>query len=47
MPAKLAALKDREEDAPHPFVVGGDGYQDFLNVISECTLLEIARRSDG
>jgi metallo-beta-lactamase class B len=43
-PAKLTALKERRPAAHHPFVVGKDAYQDFLGVISDCTLAEIARR---
>jgi len=41
---KLGELKIREAGAPHPFVVGEAAYQDFLNVISECTQVELARR---
>ena len=41
---KLAALKTRGSGAPHPFVVGEAAYQGFLNVISECTQVELARR---
>ena len=41
---KLAKLKARDAGAPHPFVVGEAVYQGFLNVISECTQVELARR---
>lgn len=44
---KLAELERRETGAPHPFVVGEAAYQDFLNVISECTQSELARRGAG
>ena len=44
---KLAELERRETGASHPFVVGEAAYQDFLNVISECTQSELARRGAG
>ena len=46
MPAKLAALKTRQDDSEHPFVVGEAAYQNYLGVISECTNVELARRGD-
>jgi metallo-beta-lactamase class B len=41
--AKLAARKPGE---PHPFVVGEEGYQRFLDVISECIKAQMARRQN-
>lgn len=43
--AKLARLKQRAPGQPHPFVVGPDGYQRFLAVMSGCTNVQIARRA--
>jgi metallo-beta-lactamase class B len=47
MTDKLTQLKSRSVGDAHPFVVGGDAYQDFLGVISECTQAEVARRAGG
>lgn len=41
---KLARLKQRQPGQPHPFVVGRDGYQRFLTVMSECTQVQLERR---
>jgi metallo-beta-lactamase class B len=41
---KLAKLKDRKKGAPNPFVVGQANYQRFLDVMSTCTEVNIARR---
>jgi metallo-beta-lactamase class B len=46
MPAKLSALKTRESDSAHPFVIGETAYQNYLGVIAECTKVELARRGD-
>jgi metallo-beta-lactamase class B len=43
-PAKLERLATRTAGEPHPFVVGTDGYQRFLSVMSECTNAQLARR---
>jgi len=43
--AKLAQLKTRGVNAPHPFVVGADAYAAFLNVMSECAQARLARRT--
>jgi metallo-beta-lactamase class B len=43
--AKLARLKQRAAGQPNPFVVGPDGYQRFLAVMSGCTNVQIARRA--
>jgi metallo-beta-lactamase class B len=43
--AKLAQLKQRAAGQPNPFVVGRDGYQRFLAVMSGCTNVQIARRA--
>jgi metallo-beta-lactamase class B len=42
--AKLAQLAARKPGAAHPFVVGTDGYQRFLAVVSDCAQAEIERR---
>src|SRR4029079_6306264 len=44
MDSKLAALKTRRSGQPHPFVVGTDGYQQFLSTITGCMQEEIKRR---
>ncbi len=44
MDVKLAALKTRRSGQPHPFVVGTDGYQQFLSTITACMQEEIKRR---
>lgn len=44
MDVKLAALKTRRPGQPHPFVVGKDGYQQFLATITGCMQEEIKRR---
>lgn len=41
---KLAKLRDRKPGAPNPFVVGQANYGKFLDVMSECTQAEVARR---
>ncbi len=41
---KLDRLKTRAKGQPHPFVVGRDGYQKFLDVMSLCTQANLARR---
>lgn len=46
MDDKLAALKARRPGQPHPFVVGADGYQQFLSTISGCMEEEIKRRGN-
>jgi metallo-beta-lactamase class B len=47
MAEKLQLIGSRDENEPHPFVVGQSEYQNFLGVISECTQAELARRTDG
>lgn len=42
---KLEQLKTRQPGAPNPFVVGRDGYQRFLDVMSGCTEVQLARRT--
>jgi len=44
MDSKLAALKTRRSGQPHPFVLGKDGYQQFLSTITGCMQEEIKRR---
>ena len=44
MDVKLAALKARRAGQPHPFVVGRDGYQQFLSTMIGCMQEEIKRR---
>jgi metallo-beta-lactamase class B len=45
--AKLAQLSARKPGAPHPFVVGTDGYQRFLAVMTDCAQAELERRKDA
>lgn len=42
--AKLARLKTRQPNQPHPFVVGQESYQRFLTVMTSCTRAQIERR---
>jgi metallo-beta-lactamase class B len=42
---KLAALKARKPGDPNPFVVGQENYTKFLDVLSECTKAQQARRA--
>lgn len=42
--AKLARLTARRPGETHPFVVGREGYQRFLTVMSACTSAQLARR---
>jgi metallo-beta-lactamase class B len=44
---KLAQLKARKPGAAHPFVVGADGYQNFLTVMGDCARVELERRKDA
>ena len=44
---KLAQLSARKPGAAHPFVVGMDGYQNFLTVMRDCARVEIERRKDA
>jgi metallo-beta-lactamase class B len=44
---KLARLATRKPGAPHPFVVGTDGYQNFLTVMGDCARVELERRKDA
>ena len=44
---KLARLAARKPGAAHPFVVGTDGYQGFLTVMSDCARVELERRKDA
>jgi len=41
---KLQRLAARRPGDAHPFVVGTEGYQRFLTVMSECTKAQLARR---
>jgi metallo-beta-lactamase class B len=41
---KLDRLKTRAKGQPHPFVVGRDNYQKFLDVMSLCMQAELTRR---
>lgn len=45
MAAKLAKLTTRAARAPNPFVVGKDGYQNFLRVMSGCAEVQLERRA--
>src|SRR6516162_5855473 len=42
--AKLERLKTRKKGEPNPFVIGQGNYQKFLDVMSACTAVNIARR---
>jgi len=42
--AKLDKLKTRKKGEPNPFVVAQANYQKFLDVMSACTEVNIARR---
>lgn len=44
-PGKLARLKQRSAGQPNPFVVGRDAYQRFLEVMSGCTSVQLARKA--
>jgi metallo-beta-lactamase class B len=44
---KLQQLKVRRQGEPNPFVVGRDGYQRFLDVMSGCTEVQLARRASA
>lgn len=43
---KLAKLKDRKKGEPNPFVVGQANYQRFLDVMADCTQVNIDRRKE-
>jgi len=45
--SKLERLKTRKPGQPHPFVVGQNGYQRFLTVMSECTKAQLERRKSS
>jgi metallo-beta-lactamase class B len=43
-PEKLAALKTRRPGQAHPFVLGRDGYQQWMSTMASCMGEEIKRR---
>jgi metallo-beta-lactamase class B len=43
--SKLQRLKERKPNQPNPFVVGREEYQRFLEVMSGCTDVQLARRT--
>jgi metallo-beta-lactamase class B len=43
---KLERLTARGTQAPHPFVVGAEGYAAFLGVMSQCAQAQLARRTN-
>lgn len=43
--AKLQRLRQRKPGEPNPFVVGREGYRRFLDVMSGCTDVQLARRT--
>jgi metallo-beta-lactamase class B len=45
--SKLSRLKARRNGQPHPFVVGRQGYQHFMTVMSECSQAEAERRKQS
>lgn len=46
-PGRLARLRARRRQDPHPFLMGADEYLNLWNLVSECIRAEIARRPDG
>lgn len=42
---KLRRLAQRQPNEPHPFVVGREGYQRFLQVMAGCMNVQLARRT--
>jgi metallo-beta-lactamase class B len=40
---RLAAFKSRKPGEPNPFIVGGENYSKFLDVMAECTEASLAR----
>ncbi len=42
---KLQRLAQRKPNQPNPFVVGREGYRRFLDVMSGCTEVQLARRT--
>jgi hypothetical protein len=42
--AKLDKLKERKKAEANPFVLGPANYQKFVDVMSACTEVNIARR---
>lgn len=44
---KVAGVRAGKKGREHPFVVGQDGYQNFITVMSECTQTQLARRAAG
>jgi metallo-beta-lactamase class B len=42
---KLARLQQRRPGQPHPFVVGAASYQQFVDVMSGCAQVQLARRA--
>ena len=45
-PEKLAKLNARKPGDPNPFVVGRANYGKFLDVMSQCTDVAVARRKE-
>ena len=45
--AKLQRLARRTPNEPNPFVIGREGYQRFLDVMSGCTEVQLARRTSA
>ena len=46
LPEKLAKIKARSKGEPNPFVVGQANYGKFLDVMSQCMEVQIARRKE-
>lgn len=42
---KLRRLARRKPGEPNPFVVGREGYRRFLDVMTGCTDVQLARRT--
>jgi metallo-beta-lactamase class B len=45
-PEKLEKLKARSKGEPNPFIVGQANYGKFLDVMSQCMDVQIARRKE-
>lgn len=44
---KLAKLKERKKGEPNPFIVGQANYQKFMDVMADCTQVNIDRRKES
>ncbi len=44
---KIAKLKERKKGEPNPFVVGQANYQKFMDVMYDCSQVNIDRRKES